>query len=327
MKRLAKSLPVTGEGRLDGFLRKSLDVSWGRARALVEGGKVFVDGARVLDTRAALHSGQEVRIDERAPRPVANEGLLRSAEGDGLIVFADAHVVVVRKPPGISTVPYEEGERGTLDELTARALPHTRGGPRPTLGIVHRIDKETSGLVVFTRTWLAKKSLSSQFRAHTVVRRYLAIAHGDVPARTITSHLVADRGDGLRGSVERMRKSHGAQGQRAVTHIEPLERLEGATLVACRLETGRTHQIRIHLAELGHPVLGERVYIRDFREPPIPAQRVMLHAAELGFIHPKTGRPVHWEEPPPDDFRQTVERLGGPAQRGSPGLKSGPAEE
>ncbi len=105
-----------------------------------------------------------------------------------------------------------------------------------------------------------------------------------------------------------MRGAH-AEGQKAVTHIEPLERLEGATLVQCRLETGRTHQIRIHLAELGHPVLGERVYVRDFHDPPIPASRIMLHAAELGFVHPKTNRPVQWEEPPPEDFQATLARL------------------
>jgi 23S rRNA pseudouridine1911/1915/1917 synthase len=293
---------VTSPARLDGFLRVALDLSWGRARGFIEGGKVFVDGTRVLDTSAMLRAGSVVTVNERAPRPSADVP-------DDLIVYVDAHVVVVRKPPFVSTVPYEPGERGTLDELTARALPHARGhGPRPTLGVVHRLDKETSGLVVFTRSWLAKKSLSSQFRAHSVVRRYLAIAHGDVSRRTITSHFVADRGDGLRGSTEHMRGPH-AQGQKAVTHIEPLERLEGATLVQCRLDTGRTHQIRIHLAELGHPVLGERVYVRDFREPPIPASRMMLHATELGFVHPKTNRLVQWEEAPPEDFQATLARL------------------
>jgi 23S rRNA pseudouridine1911/1915/1917 synthase len=298
----ASSLTVEVGGRLDGFLRGALGLSWGRARGLVEGGKVFVDGTRVLDTSATLQVGSVVTVNERAPRPAADVP-------DDLLVYADAHVVVVRKPPFVSTVPYEPGERGTLDELTAKALPHGRGhGPRPTLGIVHRLDKETSGLVVFTRSWLAKKSLSSQFRVHSVVRRYLAIAHGDVSRRTITSHIVPDRGDGIRGSTEHMRGAHAA-GQRSVTHVEPLEQLKGATLVACRLETGRTHQIRIHLAELGHPVIGERVYVRDFRATPLVAPRIMLHAAELGFVHPKTNRPVHWEEPPPADFVAMLARL------------------
>jgi 23S rRNA pseudouridine1911/1915/1917 synthase len=293
-KNVAPTWTVAAPARLDGFLRASLDLSWGKARALVETGKISVDGERVLRSDVPLREGQVVRLDERAPRPSAHRTL-----GD-VIVYADAHVVVVRKPPGISTVPYDEGERGTLDELVARALPHAGRGPTPSLGVVHRLDKETSGLLVFTRTWLAKKSLASQFRAHTVHRRYLAIAHGDVPKRSITSYLVADRGDGLRGSQRA--GDRGGEGQRATTHIEPVERLENATLVACTLETGRTHQIRIHLAELGHPVVGERVYVRNFRGPVIPAPRVMLHAAELGFVHPKTERAMRWEEKPPADF-------------------------
>ena len=297
-------MTVLGPARIDGFLRGALDLSWGKARALVESGKVFVDGARVLDPEARVAEGQSVEVNANAPKPTARVP-------EDLIVYVDAHVVVVRKPAGVSTVPFEEKEKGTLDELVRRALERKfpSRGSRPNLGVVHRLDKETSGLVVFTRTWLAKKSLSAQFRAHTVERKYLGIAHGDVPKRTITSQLVADRGDGLRGSS----RGHDAEGQRAVTHVEPIERLgskaDGATLVSCRLETGRTHQIRIHLAEMGHPLLGERVYIRNFRGAPIPAPRVMLHAAVLGFVHPATERPVRWEEPLPADFRATLERL------------------
>ena len=312
MKTSAKMLHASAPARIDGFLREKLGLSWGKARALVERGKVFVDGERVLSPAAALSAGQSVEVRENAPRPRAQ------APAD-LIVHADAHVVVVRKPSGVSTVPYEEKERGTLDEMVRAAL-HTTA-----LGVVHRLDKETSGLLVFTRTWLAKKSLSAQFRAHTVERRYLAIAHGEVRKRTIVSQLVADRGDGLRGSTRMT-----GIGQRAVTHVEPIETrtidLSGsrrpgfagsgdgarATLVSCRLETGRTHQIRIHLAESGHPLVGERVYVRDYEGPKILAPRVMLHAAVLGFVHPKTERPVRWEEPPPADFRE----LWDGAQRG-----------
>ena len=302
-------MKVSGQPRIDGFLRGALDLSWGKARALVEQGKVFVDGARVLDSSASLREGQSVEVNERAPRP-------STQVPDDLIVYVDAHVVVVRKPAGISTVPFDEGERGTLDELVRRAIEKKfpTKGSRPNLGVVHRLDKETSGLVVFTRTWLAKKSLSSQFRAHTTKRRYLAIAHGVVPMRTIASNLVPNRGDGLRGSARGSaaggpQRFGSGEGQRAVTHVEPIEKLNGATLVSVRLETGRTHQIRIHLSEMGHPILGERVYIRNFRGPLIAAPRVMLHATELGFVHPATERPVHWEEKPPKDFEETLERL------------------
>jgi 23S rRNA pseudouridine1911/1915/1917 synthase len=216
----------------------------------------------------------------------------------------------VNKPPGVSTIPYDEGERGTLDERV-RALLQQRTkagsrGTRPSLGIVHRLDKETSGLIVFTRTWLAKQSLTQQFRVHTVYRRYLAIVHGTARAQTIRSHIMADRGDGLRGSMQ----GRGRQtGQLAVTHVDVVEHLDNATLVACRLETGRTHQIRIHLSEAGNPLVGERVYIRRFTGVPIPAPRIMLHAAELGFVHPATNAEMRWTLPLPADMEQTLTRL------------------
>ena len=310
VKRSAKSFSVSAQTPIDRFLRGALDLSWGKARALVESGKVFVDGVRVLDAVSDVRAGQEVEIRESAPRPLARG--FEKVPSD-LIAFVDAHVVVVRKPAGISTIPFDENEKGTLDELVKKKL-----GVR-SLGIVHRIDKETSGLLVFTKTWLAKQSLSSQFRSHTVERKYLAIVHGDVKTQKFVSHLVADRSDGLRGSLERMHNAKGRDknrdGQIAITHVEALEHFrEGgarATLVACTLETGRTHQIRIHLSESGHPILGERVYVRDFRDPQIPAPRVMLHAALLGFVHPKTEQRVKWEEDPPEDFRGVLRRLRG----------------
>jgi 23S rRNA pseudouridine1911/1915/1917 synthase len=217
----------------------------------------------------------------------------------------------VNKPAGVSTIPYEEGERGTLDEWVRAWLARQAStkGSRPPLGVVHRLDKETSGLIVFTRSWLAKKSLTSQFRAHTVERRYLGIAHGRVTPRTIRSHLMVDRGDGLRGSLRGGRRGGSDEGQLAVTHVEVLEELSGATLVACVLETGRTHQIRIHMSEAGHPLVGERVYVRGFSDPLLPAPRLMLHAARLGFEHPKTEAHVAWEQQPPRDFQETLARL------------------
>jgi 23S rRNA pseudouridine1911/1915/1917 synthase len=252
-----------------------------------------------------------VALDMNAPRPRA------PVLPEGAVVHVDAHVVIVDKPAGVSTVPFDEGETGTLDERVrewlARGGRQARGGGRPPLGVVHRLDKETSGLLVFTRTWLAKQSLTQQFRDHTVVRRYLAIAHGDVQSQTFRSEIVQDRGDGLRGS--RIRGRHkgrgqeGGQGQRAVTHVTALQRLDGATLVECRLETGRTHQIRIHLSEAGHPLVGEQVYIRDFRGDELRAPRMMLHAAELGFVHPATEEDVKWEKEPPPDFAATLARL------------------
>jgi 23S rRNA pseudouridine1911/1915/1917 synthase len=256
--------------------------------------------------------GGEIELDEAARRVVEVD------LDDAAVVFADSQVVVVAKPAGVSTVPFDENETGTLD-ARVRSWLGRRGlaarGSRPNLGVVHRIDKETTGLVVFTRTWAAKQSLTSQFRAHTVHRRYLALAHGDVRSAVFRSYLVADRGDGLRGST-RPRKGSAVRApvgedapREAVTHVERLEGLRGATLVGCRLETGRTHQIRIHLSEAGHPLVGERVYVRRYDGPLIEAPRLMLHAAELGFEHPTDGRAMRWEQPLPDDMKGVLERL------------------
>jgi 23S rRNA pseudouridine1911/1915/1917 synthase len=290
---------------LDAAVRALFAASWGDARAWIESGKIAVDGEQVTDRAARVRASQEVSLSMNAPRPRAENALAKEQ-----LVFVDAQVVVVNKPSGVSTVPYaDEDPESTLDARVRAFL--ARGGPRPSLGVVHRIDKETSGLVVFTRTWSAKKSLASQFRAHTVHRRYLAIVHGDVRARTIRSHLVEDRGDGLRGSIEAIKHRRGprAQGQLAITHVEPIESLGGrATLVACRLETGRTHQIRIHMSEAGHPIVGERVYIRGFSSA-IVAPRLMLHAAELGFVHPATNREMKWTADPPADFNAVLARL------------------
>jgi 23S rRNA pseudouridine1911/1915/1917 synthase len=242
-------------------------------------------------------SSVEVRMNAPRPRP--------SRLDPDTIVHLDAHVVVVRKPAGLATVPYQDEEPDNLEQRVRDHLTRGsgRGGVAP-LGVVHRIDKETSGLLVFTRTWLAKQSLSAQFRAHTVHRRYLAIARGKVASRRIESRLVADRSDGFRGSTRLP-----GIGQLAVTHVEALRTFAEATLVSCRLETGRTHQIRIHLSESGHPLLGERVYVRGRPEDDLPAPRLMLHAAELGFVHPATGLDLRFEAEVPADMEATLARL------------------
>ena len=295
-------------GPLDRAVRTLFGVPWGKARRWISSGKVRVGGVVVTDPTSRVGPDDAVTLDERAPRPRAE--LLR----DDQVVFVDAQVLFADKPPGLSSIPYEDAEPDNLEarvlawlERRARA---DRGG-RPSLGVVHRLDKDTSGLLVFTRTWAAKQDLAAQFRAHTVHRRYLAIAAGAVRTQTIRSDLVEDRGDGRRGSARGKGKAP-AGARRAVTHVERLEALPGgATLVACRLETGRTHQIRIHLAEAGHPLLGERVYVpRGY--PTLPeAPRLMLHAEELGFRHPTSGQEVKWSRGAPEDFERVLGRLRG----------------
>lgn len=308
---------------LDAAVRAAYGLTWGRARDLVKRGKVAVDGRTITDGLFRVRPGAEVKLDLAARDPRAVESTLPAAA----IVHVDAHVVVVDKPSGVATMPYDPtgmsasiakrakpGEETTLDERVRMTLAKREKtkGPPPSLGVVHRLDKETSGLLVFTRTWAAKKELMQAFRFHHVERKYLALVHGLAETKTIETHFVEDRGDGLRGSVEHRRGRKHAVGsektQRAVTHVEVIERFEraGASLVACRLETGRTHQIRIHLAEDGHPVLGERVYVRGWDGAVIPAPRVMLHAAELGFVHPATGRAMKWTSPLPADFEEML---------------------
>jgi 23S rRNA pseudouridine1911/1915/1917 synthase len=309
-------VPTELGGRpLDGIVRTLFGVTWGDARKWIRSGKVQVDSQVVVDHERGVRAGVKVVLTMHAPKRGPGAGRGRDAPDldDSAIVFVDAHVIVVNKPAGVSSIPFDENEKGTLDErvrgwLSKRMKKGDRGD-RPSLGVVHRLDKETSGVLVFTRTWLAKQSLSQQFRAHTVHRRYLSIAHGAVRARTIRSNILADRGDGLRGSLRPNARGKREEGQLAITHIEPVEALTGATLVACKLETGRTHQIRVHLSEAGHPVVGERVYIRGYLGEVIPAPRLMLHAAELGFVHPATNVEVRFERPPPSDFEETLGRL------------------
>jgi 23S rRNA pseudouridine1911/1915/1917 synthase len=305
-RNAAATVPQALAGPLDRAVRGLFGLSWGRARSWIEAGKVRVAGAVVTEATSRVAAGVTVVLDERAPAPRSRRGELEDRD----VVHVDAQVIIVAKPPGVSTVPYEGTEGDTLEARVRGWLERRGKGARgrPALGVVHRLDKETSGLVVFTRTWMAKQRLAAQFRQHTVHRRYLALAHGDVRPRTIRSFLLEDRGDGLRGSA---RGTPGAAGREAITHVERVEGLagSGATLVACRLETGRTHQIRIHLSEAGHPLLGERVYVRDYRGPLLEAPRLMLHAAELGFVHPATEREMRWELPLPDDMRAVVERL------------------
>ena len=311
-------VPEDLAGPLDRAVRALLGVSWGKARAYVESGKVRVGGQVVTDVTARIAAGAEIAIDEHARRA-------RRAElADEQVLHVDAHIIVVAKPSGISTIPYEDPdedvreEQDTLDARVRAWLERRRlvpRGSRPALGVVHRIDKETSGLVVFTRSWLAKTSLAGQFRRHTVEREYLAIAHGVVPARTFRTFLIENRGDGLRGSSRS--KTPPSDAREAVTHVEPRLALTGeagsrATLVACRLETGRTHQIRIHLSESGHPIVGDRVYIRHYAGARIEAPRMMLHAAVLGFVHPGSERPVSWSLALPDDMQALLDRLNGP---------------
>ncbi len=287
--------------------------SWSQVRKLIAGRRIKLNGELWLDDARRLKEGDAVEV---LARPESKVELLDNV----ILRHVDEHLIVAEKPAGIPTVRHP-AERDwmeprrllvpTLDDLVLRQLgqrlPRHKHEPRPRLRIVHRLDKETSGLVVFARAVEAERGLGRQFKAHTVTRRYLAIVPGYLTAQTMRSSLLRDRGDGKRGS------GAGEGGKEAITHIDISERLPGYTLVSCRLETGRTHQIRIHLAELGHPVCGDAVYRGRYGLPPIVdrsgAPRLALHATELGFVHPITGEAMHWEMPLPPDLREFVDKL------------------
>ena len=272
---------------------------WTVVKRWIATGKVAVDGAVVTAVDHRLGGGERLEVRLAAPRP-------RDPMREAVIVHDDAHVIVIDKPSGISSVPYDERETGTAMDLIRAAW--RRMGRRATetpLHVVHRIDKATSGLIMFGKSKRAEVGLAAQLRDHSCERSYLCVAHGVVTGGRIESMLVADRGDGLRGSTP-----HAYQGKRAVTHVEVVARLRGATLCRVRLETGKTHQIRIHLAEQGHPLVGEEVYVRDFTEAGgrlLAAPRLLLHAATLGFVHPVTGERLRFESAVPPEMTAWID--------------------
>lgn len=281
-------------------------MAWSKAKKLCTEGRVTVDGVRCLDPAARVSRDAAVVVDQHASKQRTG------ALAESAIVFFDRDVVVVDKPPGMLSVADEPGNKDTL-ALHARTLLRRMGGrgEDAPLGVVHRLDRGTSGVMVFARS-AAQRHLAAQFRAHSVERIYEAIVHGEAKAARIETHLLLDRGDGLRGSFGHFRRPQGglpADARLAITHVTPVAALDGATLVECRLETGRQHQIRIHMAERGHPVVGEDVYIRDYRGRKIAAPRPMLHARVLGFVHPRSGKAVRFERTAPGDFQEMLEWL------------------
>jgi 23S rRNA pseudouridine1911/1915/1917 synthase len=295
---------------------------WSAVRRLVENRHVEINGNLCADEGRRLKAGDVVKVwIEPRPKPATAD--------DVVIRYLDAHLVVVEKPAGVTTLRHSEERdwparrkqrQPTLDEMVQQVLAKRTKGkwgkqpgrrrPRPFLRAVHRLDRDTSGLMVFARSPDAERRLVQMFRKHDIHRAYRAIAVGRVEEQTFESYLVRDRGDGRRGSTPLK-----DTGQRAVTHVRPLEFLDGYTLVECRLETGRTHQIRIHLAEAGHVVCGEKVYCRQLFGPTLAdrsgAARQALHAAELGFRHPITGEPLHFEMPLPADMAKLLAKLRG----------------
>jgi 23S rRNA pseudouridine1911/1915/1917 synthase len=289
--------------RLDRWLVTAVpELSRARLQALIDEGHVRIGGAT---SKAAhrLRGGEAVEIEippatpqELAPEPIALT-----------IVHEDEDVLVVDKPAGMVVHPGAGVSRGTLAAGVLAHAPETAsvGGQRRP-GVVHRLDKGTSGLLVVAKTPRAYHALVAQLAAREVTRVYLAIVHGNV-ARTegkIDAPIGRDP-----HHRQRMAIRPAGQGRRAVTRFRVLERFAGYTLVECRLETGRTHQIRVHLASLGHPVAGDDTYGRGRPRPPVDVEGIALHAARLAFVHPVTQRQVEFSSPLPPRLERLVSHL------------------
>jgi 23S rRNA pseudouridine1911/1915/1917 synthase len=283
--------------RLDAVLVK-LEPGLSRAQAqrLIDSGEVRVGGAAAKPAHK-LRAGE--RIEGSVPEPVATN--VSGEEIPLAILYEDADLVVVDKPAGMVVHPAPGHAGGTLVNALlhhCRDLSGVGGELRP--GIVHRLDKDTSGVLVVAKNDAAHRALAAQWKGHGIEREYLALVRGSPRAASGT----VDAPIGRHPTDRKKMSTRTRRGRSAVTHWRVERRLDGATLLRVRLETGRTHQIRVHLASIGFPVLGDPVYGKASG-----AERQMLHAAVLGFAHPTSGAKLRFESPLPADFVSALERL------------------
>ena len=266
--------------RLDRWLAESLpDLSRSRIQHLIAGQHVTVNGAATKASHR-LHGGETIEIDvpplppdDLVPEPIALT-----------VLYEDDHVLVIDKPAGMVVHPGAGNATGTL---AAAALAHAPaiagvGGPRRP-GIVHRLDKDTSGVLVMAKTRAAYEGLTAQLVERSVTRRYVAVVHGRVGLTAGVVDAPMGRDPSHR---QRMAVRPAGKGKRAVTHYRVVERFPHFTYLELRLETGRTHQIRVHMASLGHPIVGDRTYGRSHGKQPIASEGLALHAVTLAFLHP-----------------------------------------
>ena len=291
---LALSIPLEMAGlRLDQALARLLpEESRSRLARLIDEGHVLVDG-RPCVPRQKVKSGERLEVT-LAARP--GEGAFEPEAIALPVVFEDDEVLVIDKPAGLVVHPGSGNWAGTMLNALLHHAPALQGLPRA--GIVHRLDKDTSGLLVVAKTERAQTALVRQLQARTVKRTYLALARGRVERDGTVEAPIG------RHPVQRTRMAVVATGKPAVTHYRVKRRFAAHTLLECDLETGRTHQIRVHLASIGHPLEGDPVYAGKVRSA---FRRQALHAWKLAFVHPKSGETVRFESPMPADFKALLE--------------------
>ena len=286
--------------RLDAFLASSLDgLTRSQATRLIESGEVAVNG-RAVSKSYKLAGGEDIAVTLPEPEPV--EAVPQDIPLD--VVYEDADVIVVNKPSGMVVHPAPGHPDGTLVNALLYHCTGTLSGVGGALrpGIVHRIDRDTSGLIIAAKNDAAHQYLSAQLADHTLARTYECIVVGA---------LREDRGTVdapiARHPTGRKRMAVVAGGREAVTHWEVIARYPGYTHVRCRLETGRTHQIRVHMAYIGHPILGDTVYGAKKEVPGLTGQ--CLHAVGLRFLHPRTHEVVELSCPLPEEFTRMLQKI------------------
>jgi len=297
--------------RLDRALADAVPtMSRERLKSLIRAGALETAGAALRDPAIKVRGNEIFLLAVPEPEPAHNE-----AQDIPLrVVFEDEHLLVVDKPAGLVVHPAAGNRDGTLVNALLHhcgdSLSGIGGVARP--GIVHRIDKDTSGLLVVAKTDVAHEGLAKQFAAHSIDRRYLAIVTGVPKASDGTVDAPLARSAANRKKIAIV---EGGRGKRAVTHWQRIAALRDSALVECRLETGRTHQVRVHMASIGHPLLGDPVYGRSGKThgkllKELQFQRQALHAAELGFVHPVTKHRLSFASAMPPDMQELFNRLG-----------------
>lgn len=291
--------------RLDLALAKLIpEYSRSRLQEWIAQGKVSIDGASVTG-RQKVWGGEVIEVT-----PIAHPAELpHRAENIGLdIAYEDDSILVINKPAGLVVHPGSGNWEGTLLNALLHHSPQLEGIPRA--GIVHRLDKDTSGLLVVAKTLTAQTSLVRQLQARSVQRIYLALVHGNIAH---DGKVDAPLGRHLNQRTKMAVVSHGKP---AVTHYHVEERFPDCTLLRCKLETGRTHQIRVHLASIHHPLVGDRTYIKspqkcvpELRDVLVGFPRQALHAAQLGLEHPESSVWMTWQAPLPDDMEQLLSTI------------------